>query len=309
MTRWIQDWVGAAGTGGRAIELSSRRRRIRAQTRRLPATAPASYFTDGSSRSVHTLVTTYCADCHRSTATTKQSPFFAAADRPGVVPRPRSRRSTSTNPSKSRFVIRLGRESHNCWSDCADQRRGDAGRDPDDGGRDQPSQVDPNLITSKALTLFDGTVASGGNRYENNLIALYEFKSGQGGDRVRHQRRRSGGGPHAQRRRHLGRRLGHQHPRRQGAGLDDREPQVPAADHGDRRVLHRSVGRAGQRDAGRRAHRQLLRQHDGPQLHDGPDAVQLRLLRPQHHHRCERHAAVVDRAMPTSACRLRCSTS
>ncbi len=44
-----------------------------------------------------------------------------------------------------------------------------------------PSQVDPNLITSKALTLFDGTVAAGGNRYENNLIALYEFKSGQGG--------------------------------------------------------------------------------------------------------------------------------
>jgi hypothetical protein len=43
-----------------------------------------------------------------------------------------------------------------------------------------PTQIDPNLTTSKALTLFDGTVASGGNRYENNLIALYEFKSGQG---------------------------------------------------------------------------------------------------------------------------------
>src|SRR5690606_3200458 len=33
---------------------------------------------------------------------------------------------------------------------------------------------------SKALTMFDGTVASGGNRYENNVIALYEFKTGQG---------------------------------------------------------------------------------------------------------------------------------
>jgi concanavalin A-like lectin/glucanase superfamily protein len=41
--------------------------------------------------------------------------------------------------------------------------------------------IDPSLSTSKALTLFDGTVASGGNRYENNLIALYEFKSGSGG--------------------------------------------------------------------------------------------------------------------------------
>ncbi len=42
------------------------------------------------------------------------------------------------------------------------------------------TQVDPNLVMSKALTLYDGTVASGGNRYDNAAIALYEFKTGTG---------------------------------------------------------------------------------------------------------------------------------
>jgi hypothetical protein len=42
------------------------------------------------------------------------------------------------------------------------------------------TQVDPSLLTSKALTLYEGTIASGGNRYEANVIALYEFKTGQG---------------------------------------------------------------------------------------------------------------------------------
>lgn len=180
MTRWIQDWVGAAGTGGRAIELIEPTAKDPGSTRRLPATAPASYFTDGSSRSVHTLVKTYCLDCHRSTAATKQSPFFAAADvqesYQAAIPK-----MDLDEPVNSRFVIRLGRESHNCWSDCATNAAEMQAAIQMMTDAISPTLVDPNLITSKALTLFDGTVASGGNRYENNLIALYEFKSGQGG--------------------------------------------------------------------------------------------------------------------------------
>ena len=285
MTRWIQDWVGAAGTGGRAIELVEPPSKDPGTSRRFPPDAPASYFTDASSRSVYTLVTTYCADCHRSTSATKQSPFFAADTVPesyqAAIPK-----INLDEPANSRFVIRLRNESHNCWSDCSTNATEMQAAIQMMTDAITPSQVDPNLITSKALTLFDGTVAAGGNRYENNLIALYEFKSGQGGTAFD----TSGLDPAAD--------LtlsgdvtwvggwGHQRPHRQGAGLHDCEPQVPSADHCDRRVLHRSVGRAGQRGAGRRAHRQLLRQHDGPQLHDGPDDVQLRLLRPQQHHRC-----------------------
>src|SRR6201999_1475803 len=40
--------------------------------------------------------------------------------------------------------------------------------------------VDPALLLSKGLKLKDGTVASGGNRSEANLVAKYEFKTGTG---------------------------------------------------------------------------------------------------------------------------------
>ena len=40
--------------------------------------------------------------------------------------------------------------------------------------------VDPTLVISKALTMLDGTVASGQNRYTDAQIALYEFKTGTG---------------------------------------------------------------------------------------------------------------------------------
>ncbi|HEY7640426.1 MAG TPA: LamG domain-containing protein [Steroidobacteraceae bacterium] len=179
MTRWIQDWVGAAGTGGRQIELVEPTPKDPGSTRRLPATAPSAYFTDGSSRSVYTLVTTYCSDCHRSTAATKQSPFFAAADVQESYQNAMPKMNLD-DPLNSRFVIRLGRESHNCWSDCTANAAEMQAAIQMLADSITPTQVDPNLITSKALTLFDGTVASGGNRYENNLIALYEFKSGQG---------------------------------------------------------------------------------------------------------------------------------
>ena len=43
-----------------------------------------------------------------------------------------------------------------------------------------PIAIDPNLVTSKALTLLDGIVASGGNRYDSNVIAMYQFKAGMG---------------------------------------------------------------------------------------------------------------------------------
>ena len=35
-------------------------------------------------------------------------------------------------------------------------------------------------MVSKALTLYDGVVASGGNRYEANVVGMWEFKTGQG---------------------------------------------------------------------------------------------------------------------------------
>ncbi len=180
MTRWIQDWVGASGTGGRTIELVEPVSKDPGSSRRLPEDAPAAYFTNtGTQRATYTLLTTYCADCHRSTSATKQSPFFAAADVQESYLAAIAKMNLD-DPAASRFVIRLGRESHNCWSNCTDNAAEMQAAIQMLSDSIPVTQVDPNLITSKALTLFDGTIASGGNRYENNLIALYEFKTGNG---------------------------------------------------------------------------------------------------------------------------------
>ena len=85
-------------------------------------------------------------------------------------------------------MIRLGRESHNCWpnttgngmTDCANAASVMQAAIQTMANGIPLSQIDPGMVVSKALTLYDGTIASGGNRYENNLIALYEFKTGQG---------------------------------------------------------------------------------------------------------------------------------
>jgi hypothetical protein len=43
-----------------------------------------------------------------------------------------------------------------------------------------PSSIDPSLVVSKALTLANGTIASGANRYDADTIAKYEFQTGTG---------------------------------------------------------------------------------------------------------------------------------
>src|SRR5256714_13719335 len=42
------------------------------------------------------------------------------------------------------------------------------------------TNVDPTLVLSRALSLKQGTPASGASRYEANVIAKYEFKTGAG---------------------------------------------------------------------------------------------------------------------------------
>lgn len=173
LTRWITDWVGAAGVGGRQIELVAPKVKDPGTSKRFPANAPSGYT------QVHDLLLAYdCNRCHKPTSATPQSPFFAVDDieesYKAAIPK-----MNLDQPENSRFVIRLGSEFHNCKNTCsadADEMRAAI------AAMAAGITADPvtNTVVSKALTLYDGTVAAGGSRYENNLIALYEFKSGKG---------------------------------------------------------------------------------------------------------------------------------
>ncbi len=120
-----------------------------------------------------------CNRCHTANSPTAQQPYFASNDLATAYAAAKSRINLDT-PSRSRLVIRLRDESHNCWSDCmananemqaAIQALADA---------TEPVQMDPSLIPSRAMRMLDGIIASSGGRFEQNLIGLWQFKEGIG---------------------------------------------------------------------------------------------------------------------------------
>ena len=180
METWITNWAGSiAGGAGREIDL----------------VAPV-IIDPGASRSyanarvedfeatVYPLLSLYCSDCHSSSSAIAQSPYFAEPGDPlpNAAFDAAKPKMNLDDPAASRFVEKLGGESHNCWSgNCANDAAAMRTAIEAFALTVPLTQIDPLMVNSKALTLLDGTVASGGNRYEADQIALWEFKTGTGG--------------------------------------------------------------------------------------------------------------------------------
>ncbi len=176
MTAFIQNWVGGAGDNqGRQIELIAPTIKDAGDSKSYPA--DSSLFAS----TVYPLLDDYCADCHAESAQIPQAPYFASSDVDAAYDAIKtSQKMNLDTPANSRLVIRLRSEFHNCWSDC--QADADAMQQAitDFTNGITATQIDPQLVLSKALNLTDGTIASGGSRHEENVIALYEFKEGSG---------------------------------------------------------------------------------------------------------------------------------
>jgi hypothetical protein len=188
LTVWIRNWAGANATGGTQIQLQAPTIREVGGSKRFPADTAA--FAGSSLYAlVRNAATANCGRCHSSTSAAQQQPFFAEG---GVTPTQTAidtayaaikSKINIANPAESRLVVRLRDESHNCWSSggtCADNAQTmlaaiNAFIDP------LPiDEIPTGMLISKGLTLYDGTVAAGGNRYEAATIAKYEFKTGMG---------------------------------------------------------------------------------------------------------------------------------
>lgn len=177
MTAYITQWTGQGGdSAGRQIKLTPPPLVSAADSKTFPDSA--ALFAD----TVHPLLVTYCSGCHVSSAPVSQVPYFAEADAATAYEAVKSSHKLDLGtPANSRLVVRLRSEFHNCWSgDCqADsQELEDAIKAFANGV--PLTEVDPALVVSKALTLGQGIIASGGSRYDENVIALYEFKTGFG---------------------------------------------------------------------------------------------------------------------------------
>jgi hypothetical protein len=177
MTTWIEGWAGATAGGGRQIVLQAPIN----QDPGLSKNYDPSQLNDFANL-VHTpYLLRYCSGCHSSQSAVSQQPYFAEAD-VAVAFEAVKPKMDLDEPGDSRLVIRLSPESHNCWQgvSCAQAAAEMQAAIQAFADTITPTQIDPALVNSKALRIIDGTVASGGNRYENAQIALWEFKTGSG---------------------------------------------------------------------------------------------------------------------------------
>ncbi len=192
LTVWIQNWAGSTATGSAAIKLVAPPNETVGSSKTFPI-SPATFQT-----TIYPIVTQYCSRCHAPTALTPQQPYFASADVNEAYADAQAKidladaNPANSNPAVpctvtssattclSRFVARLATDHHNCWSDCTTDAQAMLTAIENFADPIPLTTVDPSLVISKALTMYDGTVASGQNRYTTSQIALYEFKTGTG---------------------------------------------------------------------------------------------------------------------------------
>lgn len=174
---YIENWAGdALGTASKEVELEAPPLQDPGASRNFPVDSGLFETT------VYPLLRAYCVDCHTDTAAIPQSPYFASEDPAVAYPASWTKIDLET-PDNSRFVLRLSEEFHNCWEnlgevDCDSSAAEMEAAIAAMSASIEPTEVDEDLVTSKALSLVDGIISSAGGRYETNVIALYEFKTG-----------------------------------------------------------------------------------------------------------------------------------
>lgn len=207
MLTWIKAWIGTSATSSTGITLTPPTSSAVAGGKLFPASATAqgtvtvAGVSDTSFQgTVYPLLAKFCSGCHQASSAAAQTPYFATGGTPGVgitsntkIPddiqtayQAAQPKINLNSPDLSRFVVRLRDEHHNCWAtsagpaDCDGSYKAMLAAIQNFANGIPITQVDASLVLSKALHLKDGTVASGGNRSEANLVAKYEFKTGSG---------------------------------------------------------------------------------------------------------------------------------
>ncbi|HHM04362.1 MAG TPA: LamG domain-containing protein [Gammaproteobacteria bacterium] len=177
LTAYLEAWSGTSGSAAasRTIELKAPALKDAGASKTWPADASA------FATIVHPLLTQHCASCHDDSAATPQAPFFANSDADSAYEAVKSSGKLDLdNPGNSRLVVRLRDEFHNCWSECSANAQAMEDAIAAFSNGITVAEIDPDWVLSKALRITDGLVASGGERHEANLVALYEFKTGSG---------------------------------------------------------------------------------------------------------------------------------
>ena len=135
-------------------------------------------------RTVYKIVEPYCGGCHSGTI--PGAPQFAHKDSQiaykAIID---STKVDKIRPAKSRIVVKLGTEQHNCWNKCPDDA-GEMQRAVEQwvaliGGTPVDTGFKAQTIKSAATTFAASQAASVlSKRVNSNVVALYLFKEGSG---------------------------------------------------------------------------------------------------------------------------------
>ncbi len=181
MQQWIQNWLGGGSASATSIVLVAPPVQSVGGSKVFPADS------SGFQQYLWSpILTQFCVNCHTPTSATAQSPYFAQSD-PNQAYLAAQAKINLDTPNESRFYQRLSQDLHHCWATTP-------GGAPDCPGSAAimltaltayansipTTQIDPTLVVSKALSLTQGTIASGGARYEANIVAKYMFETGTG---------------------------------------------------------------------------------------------------------------------------------
>jgi Concanavalin A-like lectin/glucanases superfamily len=185
LTTWIANWAGASGAASATtVQLQAPPDQTVGQSLNFPPDSSAFAST------VWPVTHTNCVRCHSTTAdpSVEQSPYHAdpslAIAYPAAIPKIDFTGCAGTGGNNggmcgtnSRLYQRLLTDNHNCWTTCAADSATMLAAIQAFAAQLTPSNLDPTLVTSKAVALTQGTIASGASRYDADTIAKYEFQS------------------------------------------------------------------------------------------------------------------------------------
>jgi hypothetical protein len=174
LTVWIQNWAGTTAVGSQQIKLVAPPEQDVGPSKTFP-TSPAAF----ASLIWQPILVPWCSRCHSDNALTPQAPYFASSNEEEAYQDAQAKINL-IDPAQSRFVVRLATEFHHCWSNCAANAATMQAAITAFANGIPTTSVNPNLIVSKQLSLYQGTVASGQSRYDSAQIALYQFQTGTG---------------------------------------------------------------------------------------------------------------------------------
>ena len=174
VTGYIEAWAAASGTVATAINFEAPPDRQVGSSKIFPPDP------DAFATTVYPLLEAHCSSCHAPTAPTRQQPYVGSASVPQAYDASRSRMRLDA-PNASRLVQRLADDGHNCWgNNCDASANAMSAAIAAFADSIAPTEVDPDLLISRALMLGDGIVASSGGRVDTHLIAKYEFQTREG---------------------------------------------------------------------------------------------------------------------------------